>query len=113
MEALALTEEEREDIQTRFLDRIEEELRLRQEVKTAQAEVNRLSESEAKAKEEIADAERELKDSFAGKITSAYLYFQALNAVKRVVRAAIRTITELDKAFTDIAFVTSFNIEET
>lgn len=109
---VASTEEERELIQKRFIPNLEREFEARKEMARAQEESLRLSKEEAKAKQEIQDAEADMKDTFAGKITSAYLYYQALNAVKRVVREAISTITELDKTLTDIAVVTSFSREE-
>ena len=91
---------------------LKEEFRIRNEMKKAQEDSLLLSQQEAQAKREIDEAEGDIKDTFAGKITSAYLYYQALNAVKRVIRSAISTITELDRTLTDIAVVTSFSREE-
>lgn len=91
---------------------LKEEFRIRNEMKKAQEDSLLLSQQEAQAKREIDEAEGDIKDTFAGKITSAYLYYQALNAVKRVIRSAITTITELDRTLTDIAVVTSFSREE-
>jgi chromosome segregation ATPase len=66
-----------------------------------------------KAEREYGDAIRNTPDSFGGKVTSAFLYFQALTAIKRVAREAVRTITELDKALTDIAVVTTMTRQQT
>jgi hypothetical protein len=95
-----------------LLPNLKEEFRIRNEMKKAQEDSLLLSQQEAQAKREIDEAEGDIKDTFAGKITSAYLYYQALNAVKRVIRSAISTITELDRTLTDIAVVTSFSREE-
>jgi hypothetical protein len=95
-----------------LLPNLKEEFRIRNEMKKAQEDSLLLSQQEAQAKREIDEAEGDIKDTFAGKITSAYLYYQALNAVKRVIRSAITTITELDRTLTDIAVVTSFSREE-
>lgn len=109
---LAVTEEEREYIISQLIPNLNEEMKLRKDMQKAQEEALRVAKEEAKAKREIQEAEEDMKDTFAGKITSAYLYYQALNAVKRVVREAIATITELDRTLTDIAVVTSFSREE-
>lgn len=66
-----------------------------------------------KAEREYGDAIRNTPDSFGGKVTSAFLYFQALTAIKRVAREAVRTITELDKALTDISVVTTMTRQQT
>jgi chromosome segregation ATPase len=65
------------------------------------------------AQKEYADAIKNTPDSFGGKVASAFLYFQALTAVKRVAREAVRTLTELDKALTDIAVVTTMTRKQT
>jgi len=83
--------------------------------KTARAAASLTKETQKNAKAQAAYTKsiKETPDSFGGKITSAFLYFQALNAVKRVAREAVRTLTELDKALTDIAVVTTMSRKET
>jgi len=66
-----------------------------------------------KAQKEYADAIKNTPDSFGGKVASAFLYFQALSAIKRVARDAVRTITELDKSLTDISVVTTMTRKQT
>ena len=69
----------------------------------------------AKEKKETEDINRTLKatpGTFAQKAVGALLYYEALNALKRVARAAINTLRDLDKALTDIAVVTNMNREE-
>ena len=67
----------------------------------------------AKAQDDINRSLKGMPITFAEKATSAFLYYQAVQAIRRVVRAAVRTLTELDKALTDIAIVTNMNRQET
>lgn len=51
-------------------------------------------------------------DNFAKRAISAVIYYEALNQLKRIARAAINTIKDLDRALTDIAVVTSMTRQE-
>lgn len=51
-------------------------------------------------------------DNFAKRAISAVIYYEALNQLKRIARAAVNTIKDLDRALTDIAVVTSMTRQE-
>lgn len=68
--------------------------------------------AEGREQKAIADTTAKVPDSFAKKAVSAVLYYEALNALKRVARAAIQTLRDLDAALTDIAVVTNMTREE-
>lgn len=109
---IAKTDEERDLIEQSLLPRLLEQhaqlkLITKEREKSAAA-----ADKEEKETEEINAALRRGKDGFAQKAVSAVLYYEALNALKRVARAAINTLRDLDAALTDIAVVTNMSREE-
>lgn len=109
---IAATDQERDLIEERLMPRLlEQQLQLQKNTKEREAAVA-AAEKEQKETEEINAALRKAPDSFAKKAVSAVLYYEALNALKRVARAAITTLRDLDAALTDIAVVTNMNREE-
>jgi hypothetical protein len=52
------------------------------------------------------------KKSFLENVTAATLYYAAIRTLRRLMRQTVRTITELDKSFTQIAMVTGMTRKE-
>jgi hypothetical protein len=55
--------------------------------------------------------EKKKKGLFAN-ITAATVYYAALRAVRRIIANIVKTVTELDKSFTEIAMVTKMTRKE-
>lgn len=112
LEKIGVTEDEKRSVMAELLQMsVETAASQKKSLKSAEriAEESRKIKNEQK---EIASTLAKSKDSFAGKAVTAFLYFQALSALRRVARAAVATLRELDKALTDIAVVTSMSREE-
>jgi chromosome segregation ATPase len=112
LEKLALDEDSRSQVMAELLRfHIETEESLKRSTKEAE----RLTQESIKIKKEqkeVASTLASAKDSFAGKAIQAAIYYQALTTLRRVARAAVATLKELDKALTDIAVVTSMNRQQ-
>ena len=112
LETLATDEDSRVQVMAELLRfQIETEESLKRSTKAAE----RLTEESVKIKKEqkeVASTLASAKDSFAGKAVQAFIYYQALTALRRVARAAVSTLRELDKALTDIAVVTTMSREQ-
>jgi TP901 family phage tail tape measure protein len=52
------------------------------------------------------------KKGLFANITAATIYYAALRAVRQIIRQVVRTVTDLDKSFTEIAMVTKMNRKE-
>ena len=109
---IAKTEEERDLIEQGLLPHLLQQhqqlqINTKEREKTAAA-----ADKEKKETEAINAALKKAPDTFAKKAVSAVLYYEALNALKRVARAAINTLKDLDAALTDIAVVTDMTREE-
>jgi DNA repair exonuclease SbcCD ATPase subunit len=52
------------------------------------------------------------KKTFFENVTAATLYYAAIRTLRRLMRQTVRTITELDKSFTQIAMVTGMTRKE-
>jgi DNA repair exonuclease SbcCD ATPase subunit len=110
---LTRTTDERDTVEGKVTEEIvKQRLELGKNEKAAK-NIATATENNAKAHAEYTRQIKQTPDTFGGKITSAFLYYQALSAVRRVAREAVRTITELDKALTDIAVVTSMTRQQT
>ena len=112
LESLALTDDERAKVMgDLLLLHVETEESLKRSTKEAE----RLTQESVKIKKEqkeVANTLAGAKDSFAGKAIQAAIYYQALTTLRRVARAAVSTLRELDKALTDIAVVTAMSREQ-
>lgn len=71
-----------------------------------------LVEQEQRETEELNRLLQVQPDNFAKRAVSAVIYYEALNQLKRIARAAVNTIRDLDQALTDIAVVTDMTREE-
>jgi hypothetical protein len=112
LETLAVDEESRLQVMAELIRfHIETEESLKRSTKAAE-QLTQESIKIKKEQKEVADTIASAKDSFAGKAVAAFIYYQALTALRRVARAAVSTLKELDKALTDIAVVTSMSREE-
>jgi TP901 family phage tail tape measure protein len=58
------------------------------------------------------DANQKKKKSFLENVTAATFYYAAIRTLRRLMRETTRTITELDKSFTQIAMVTNMTRKE-
>jgi chromosome segregation ATPase len=111
--SLTRTTDERETVEGKVTKEIvQQRIEMNKNEQAAQ-NIEKATRQNVKAQEEYSRQIKQTPDSFGGKVTSAFLYYQALSAVRRVARDAVRTITELDKALTDIAVVTSMTRKET
>jgi TP901 family phage tail tape measure protein len=110
---LNITEDERENIERLLVPSIMDQTNETKALEKAQKRVVKAAKENAAAQEDINNSLRNAPKTFAEKATSAFLYFQAVQAIRRVVRAAVRTLTELDRALTDIAIVTNMSREQT
>ena len=112
LESLTLTEDERSLITSDNLGML---LETEQSYKRSTATAEQLAKESAKIKKEqkeVSDTIADAKDGFAGKAVQAFIYYQALTALRRVARAVVSTLRELDASLTDIAVVTSLSREE-
>ena len=111
--SLTRTTDERETVEGKLTKEIVQQRIEMNKNEQAAENIEKATRKNVKAQEEYSRQIKQTPDSFGGKVTSAFLYYQALSAVRRVARDAVRTITELDKALTDIAVVTSMTRKET
>ena len=111
--SLTRTTDERETVEGKVTKEIVQQRIEMNKNEQAAENIEKATRKNVKAQEEYSRQIKQTPDSFGGKVTSAFLYYQALSAVRRVARDAVRTITELDKALTDIAVVTSMTRKET
>lgn len=112
LESLSTNEDERSAVTGEILEML---LETENSYKRTTAEAKKLkkeSENIKKEQKEVAETIASAKDSFAGKAVQAFVYYQALTALRRVARAAVSTLRELDKALTDIAVVTAMSRKE-
>lgn len=72
----------------------------------------KLAEKETQETEDLNRLLETQPDNFAKRAISAVIYYEALNQLKRIARAAVNTIKDLDRALTDIAVVTSMTRQE-
>ena len=78
------------------------------EAKT-QVETEGLNEQEKKSVSTLENKQKTL----IGTAAKTVLYHNAVNMLKSMIRSAIKVVSELDKAFTDMAVVTTMSREET
>lgn len=65
-----------------------------------------------KANQKFNKTLKEGKKGFLQNVTAATVYYAALRAVRQIIRSVTKTVTELDKSFTEIAMVTNLNRKE-
>jgi hypothetical protein len=65
-----------------------------------------------KTTKEAANVNDKKKKTFLENVTAATLYYAAIRTLRRLMRQTVRTITELDKSFTQIAMVTGMTRKE-
>ena len=65
-----------------------------------------------KANQKFNKTLKEGKKGFLQNVTAATVYYAALRAVRQIIRSIVRTITALDKSFTEIAMVTRLSRKE-
>ena len=65
-----------------------------------------------KANQKFNKTLKEGKKGFLQNVTAATVYYAALRAVRQIIRSIVRTITTLDKSFTEIAMVTRLSRKE-
>lgn len=112
LESLGTNELERASVTSEILGMLlETENSQKRSLVTAQ-KLTQESENIKREQKEVAETIASAKDSFAGKAVQAFIYYQALTALRRVARSAVSTLRELDKALTDIAVVTSMSREQ-
>lgn len=109
---IAKTDEERDLIEQQLLPRLMEQHQQLKIITKEREKSAAAADKEQKETEEINEALKKVPDSFAKKAVSAVIYYEALNALKRVARAAVNTLRDLDAALTDIAVVTDMTREE-
>jgi TP901 family phage tail tape measure protein len=110
---LNLSSAEREEIEKRLVPALMAQTTQATVLEKKQRDTAKAARDNEKAQRGINNALKEMPANFAEKATQAFLYYQAINAIRRVARAAVQTLVELDKALTDIAIVTNLNREET
>lgn len=110
---LNLSSAEREEIEKRLVPALMAQTTQATVLEKKQRDTAKAARDNENAQRGINNALKQMPANFAEKATQAFLYYQAINAIRRVARAAVRTLTELDKALTDIAIVTNLNREET
>jgi TP901 family phage tail tape measure protein len=94
-------------------------LQLTGEVRKLQESLRNLQKENNKGKKESIDLtnknldnDKKEIDNLGQKTIKAFEYYTVMNMLKNVYRQSIKTITELDKAMTEVAIVTSLNREE-
>lgn len=65
-----------------------------------------------KANQKFNKTLKEGKKGFLQNVTAATVYYAALRAVRQIIRSVTKTITDLDKSFTEIAMVTRLSRKE-
>jgi TP901 family phage tail tape measure protein len=65
-----------------------------------------------KANQKFNKTLKEGKKGFLQNVTAATVYYAALRAVRQIIRSVTKTVTDLDKSFTEIAMVTNLNRKE-
>ena len=108
-----ITEDERTEIERKLLPVLIDQTTQIKALEVAQKKSVAAAKENDKVQKDINNSLKKMPVTFAEKATSAFLYFQAVQAIRRVVRAAVQTLVELDKALTDIAIVTNMNRQET
>jgi TP901 family phage tail tape measure protein len=108
-----ITEDERTEIERKLLPVLIDQTTQIKALEVAQKKSVAAAKENDKAQKDINNSLKKMPVTFAEKATSAFLYFQAVQAIRRVVRAAVQTLVELDKALTDISIVTNMNRQET
>lgn len=113
LDKLTLTSEQRENIEAKLTPIILQQTQQVRQLEQAQKKSAEAAKENAKAQDAINSSLRSTPKTFAEKATGAFLYFQAVQAIRRVARAAVTTLVELDRALTDIAIVTTMTRQET
>jgi TP901 family phage tail tape measure protein len=113
IDKIKLTSEQRENIEANLTPIVLKQTQQVRELEQAQKKSAAAAKENAKAQDDINRSLKSTPKTFAEKATGAFLYFQAVQAIRRVARAAVTTLVELDRALTDIAIVTTMTREET
>jgi chromosome segregation ATPase len=109
---LKLTTEEQEILEASIMGYAIKHTAAQKKNNQAKQEAVKLAEEEEQQLKDIDRLLEKQPDNFAKRAVSAVLYYEALNQLKRIARAAVNTIQELDRALTDIAVVTDMNRQE-
>lgn len=75
-------------------------------------EINAQTNESTKALKNLEEAQDGANKSLGKKITTGLSYYVVFNQIRRLYRSMIRTITDLDKALTTVAMVTTMNRKE-
>lgn len=75
--------------------------------KASYKQLNKETKANIRLTERQAQAQKHLKKGFLANVTAATVYYATLRIVRRVLRQIVKTVTELDNSFTQIAMVTN------
>lgn len=106
------TDEERDAIEKNLMPLLMQQQAILTQNTREREKSTKAAKEEEQVTKDINNTLAKVPGTFAQKAVGALLYYEALNQLKRIARAAINTLRDLDKALTDIAVVTSMNREE-
>jgi TP901 family phage tail tape measure protein len=110
---LNLSAKERDEIEARLTPTLMNQTAEAEKVRRKTEQTAKAARDNERAQRGVNSALKEMPANFAEKAGQAFIYYQAINAIRRVARAAVQTLVELDRTLTDIAIVTNLNREQT
>ena len=119
------TEEEKKvyselvDVLTRLVDARKQQANIQEQVKTAQKQQNEANKSAKNSTQQFTSeinsntrAHEQNTSTVARAAKQVFTYGSVINLFRKIYRTAIQTVTDMDKALTDMAVVTSMNREQ-